>query len=121
MKQSSVEELLSGWPHSDQVKILCAFRLQNITAIPLQCPQTQRTKIFLVWELNSLGEIIFTDRVRSTREGYVLTRVCVSTPRGVPQPGPDGGGYHSQVQPPIRPGWGVPLPGGPLLRVFHLG
>ena len=32
---------------------------------------------------------IITDRVRSTREGYVLTRVwpsiCLSTPRGVPR------------------------------------
>ena len=42
---------------------------------------------------------IFTVRVRSTREGNVLTRVCVSvyTCRGgqVPQPGLDGGGgYH---------------------------
>ena len=45
---------------------------------------------------------VVTDCVRSRREGYVLTRVCpsvcLSTPRGVPQPGSGGGGYPSQVQ-----------------------
>ena len=53
------------------------------------------------------GQLFFiTDRVRSTREGYVLGRVCPSVclstpgggypspgPGGVPQPGP--GGYPS--------------------------
>ena len=62
---------------------------------------------------------IFTDRVRSTREGYVLTRVCpcihppsvcLSTPGGggVLHPGPDGGGGV----PWPGPGRGVPMPRG---------
>ena len=69
-------------------------------------------------------EVIFTDRVRSTREGYVLIRVCPSvSPQGtstwpggvpqsglmgggLPQPGPAAGWYPSQVQ-----WWGVPWPG----------
>ena len=58
--------------------------------------------------------LIFTDRVRSKREGYVLTPVCPSVclstggvPHlarrgGVPQPGP-AKGYCK--------GWGTPLPG----------
>ena len=81
---------------------------------------------------------IITDRVRSTREGYVLTRVCPSICLSTP-----GGGYPSQIQmgvpllkgyptlstpppfylvggtppqvppPSIRPGWGVPPPPPP--------
>ena len=43
------------------------------------------------------------------REGYVLTRVCLSTPGGVPRPGPDRG-YPSQVW------WGGGYPAG----VSHL-
>ena len=63
--------------------------------------------------------VLITDRVRSTREGYVVTRVCPSVclstgggfpsqiqPGGVPQPGLargyptwPGEGYPSQVQP----------------------
>ena len=58
-------------------------------------------------------ENIVTDRVRSTREGYVLTHVCPSVcphlEGGVPQPGPGGGeGYPSQVQ----AGGGTPTGGG---------
>ena len=45
-----------------------------------------------------------TDRVRSTREGYVLTRVCTSIHLSVC---PHLGGYPGQVQP-----GGVPQPGG---------
>ena len=60
---------------------------------------------------------IFTDRVRSTREGNVFS---LSTPRGIPEPGPaGGGGYPNQVQPGGEwypggyssrgvPWWGVP-------------
>ena len=55
------------------------------------------------------ADFLFTDRVRSTREGYVLTRVCLSVHTwggtvvrfsqwGVPKPGPGGGGYPSQLQ-----------------------
>ena len=44
--------------------------------------------------------VIFTDRVRSTREGYVLTRVCPSVCLST-------GGYPSQVW------WGVPEVGYP--------
>ena len=44
---------------------------------------------------------IITDRVRSTREGYVLTRVCPSVCLSTP-----GRGYPGQVQP-----GGVPQPG----------
>ena len=62
---------------------------------------------------------IFTDRVRSTREGYVLTRVCPSVCphlRGVPWPGPAGGvsgGYPTLGTTPSDlaggvPRWGVP-------------
>ena len=65
--------------------------------------------------------IIFTEPVRSTREGYVLTRVCPSIILSVH---PWGGGYPSQVHvgrvphptlgtPPIRPGQGVSLLGVP--------
>ena len=76
--------------------------------------------------------LIFTDRVRSTTEGHVLTRVCpsicLSTPGGgVPQPGPaggypDGGGYPTSGTP-VRPGQGVPHLGythWTWLRVPHL-
>ena len=75
--------------------------------------------------------IIITDRVHSTREGYVLTRVCpsvfLSTPRGrYPGQVQPGGGYSSQVQAgggvsqpgpargwgtPARSRWGIPQPG----------
>ena len=58
-----------------------------------------------------------TDRVRSSREGYVLTRVCPSVHnwgRGVPQPGPDGGipqpGPDGGGGTPIQPWRGVPHP-----------
>ena len=53
--------------------------------------------------------VIITDRVRSTREGNVLTRVCPSICLSTP------GGYPSQVQAggtPARSDQGVPLPGG---------
>ena len=63
-----------------------------------------------------------TDRVRSTRECYVLTRVCPSThPSVCPHLGgypgqvqTGGGGYPSQVQAggtPARSRQGVPQPG----------
>ena len=75
--------------------------------------------------------VFITDRVRSTREGYVLTRICPSVcPQGggyptwpgggVPQPGPAReyptwtGGYSSQVQPrgyPNQVQMRVPQPG----------
>ena len=69
---------------------------------------------------------IFTDRVRSTREGYVLTRVCpsVHTGGGDPSQVQVGGGYPCQVQPWIPPlvraggGYpdrGYPTSGTPLL------
>ena len=60
------------------------------------------------------------------REGYVLTRVCLSVQRGggvaqpgpdrrVPQPGTDGGtlarSRWGQGGTPVRSGWGVPQPG----------
>ena len=72
-------------------------------------------------EKGKLIGVIFTDRVRSTREGYVLTRVCPSVCQSTPS---GGGGYPSQVQlgeggypcrgvphlryPLVRPGQGVP-------------
>ena len=88
--------------------------------------------------LNSI--LIITDRVRSTREGYVLTRVCpsvcLSTPRGVtPARSRWGGGTPAKSRwgvpcqgvpllegtppqvPPIEPGWGVLLPEGTPLWV----
>ena len=65
--------------------------------------------------------LIFTDRVRSTREDYVLTRVCPSIhPSVCPHL---GGGYPGQVGrggvTPARSSWveGVPLPGGTLPQV----
>ena len=75
---------------------------------------------------------IFTDRVHSTREGYVLTRACPSVcqQRG-PQPGPvrggtptrsSQGGFPSQVQLsgyPTWQGWGTPWTGA--MGVPHLG
>ena len=76
--------------------------------------------------------LLFTDRVRSTRKGYVLTRVCpsvcLSTPRGgtLARSRSRGGGNPDQVQaggyptsgtPPVRPGWG----GTPAGLVPHLG
>ena len=78
--------------------------------------------------------VIITDRVRSTREGYVLTRVCpsicLSTPRGTPARSRWGyptsgtphqtwlGGYPDQGvphlgYPPVRPGQGYPNRGYP--------
>ena len=68
---------------------------------------------------------IFTDRVRSTREGYVLTRVCPSIclstggwgvphlARGVPQPGPARGApgqvwWGGVPQGGVPPGRGYP-------------
>ena len=66
-------------------------------------------KIWVPWIPNP----IFTDRVRSTREGYVLTRVCPSV-----CPHLRGGGYPSQVQvgggTPARSSWGYPDWGTPL-------
>ena len=50
---------------------------------------------------------MFTDRVRSTREGYVLTRICPSVCLST-------GGYPGQVQmggTPARSDGGVPQPG----------
>ena len=63
-------------------------------------------------ELQADLGVIITDRVRSTREGYVLTRVCPSVcPHlGVPWPGPAGGGGDRVPQP--GPGEGVPWWGG---------
>ena len=68
-------------------------------------------------------DIIITDRVRSTREDYVLTRVCpsihpsvcLSTPGGYPSQ-VQTGGYPSQVQVGGTPArcWGVPHLGYPL-------
>ena len=69
---------------------------------------------------NSVSKRSFvTDRVRSTREGYVLTRVCLSvhTWGGTPARSRRGGGYPSQVQVGGYPsqvqagGGGVPQPG----------
>ena len=61
--------------------------------------------------------MIITDRVRSTREGYVLTRVCPSIRPsvhkgrgGVPQPGPDRG--VPQLGVPPGQGWGTSQQGG---------
>ena len=56
--------------------------------------------------------LVFTDRVRSTSEGYVLTCVCPSVCLS------NGGeGYHSQIQLgegiPARSRWGVPPIGIP--------
>ena len=78
--------------------------------------------------------IFITDHVRSTREGYVLTRVCpsicLSTPRrrggtparfrqgevpqpgGVPEPGPGGGYPTSGTPPPSDLAGGGTLTGG---------
>ena len=55
---------------------------------------------------------LVTDRLRSTREGYVLTRVCPSIHPSIhlsvcPHLGGGGGGT------PARLNWGVPLPGVP--------
>ena len=64
-----------------------------------------------------------------------IPSICLSTPGGVPEPGPGGAGYPSQVQAgrvprwgyptlgthlPIRPGQGGTLSGGALLEVPHL-
>ena len=57
--------------------------------------------------------ILVTDRIRSTREGYVLTRVCPSMILSVHT---WGEGYPSQVQ----AGGGVPLPGPASRGVPHL-
>ena len=84
---------------------------------------------------------LFTDRVRSTREDYVLTRVCpsihpsvcLSKPmggthlrypspsdlaRGYPNRGTPASGTPPQV-PPIRPDWGYPDGGYPTLGTAH--
>ena len=65
------------------------------------------------------GMMFITDRVRNTREGYVLKRVCPSIhpsvcPHlggGIPQPGPGRG-----VPLPGPAGWGVPQQGVPHLE-----
>ena len=82
---------------------------RNSSFSPSQCTLMTTVRIYNALSFTiSFETFIITDRVRSTREGYVLTRVCPSvcprgsTPpvqagRGVPRPGPDGG-YPSQVQ-----------------------
>ena len=63
------------------------------------------------------------------REGYVLTRVCLSVcPHlgGIPRPGPDGevrqpGSARGGIPKVIRPGWGVPLRGGTPPQVPPIG
>ena len=49
----------------------------------------------------SSGSVFITDRVRSTRESYVLTRVCPQPGRGVP---------HLAGGTPARSSWGGGLP-----------
>ena len=118
---------------------LCTQRLH------LCCRQvrliTHKVNLFRHYFLSfsSMRQILFTfitDRVRSTREGYVLTRVCPSirlsvhrggTPPGrggVPQPGPAGGvpgpgsdqgGTPARSMGGLQPGptgWGIPRRGG---------
>ena len=81
--------------------------------------------------MSDLKKIIFTARVRSTREGNVLTRVCLSVHGGgylypimlcnISQnamgqptlPGPAGGG--TMLGGGGYPGWGLPWLGGTLL------
>ena len=89
---------------------------------------------FLKDVVSNVYELFITDRVRSTREGYVLTRVCPSVcpqggnparsrqrGEGVPQPGLDGGGWAGVPWPGPTggvpwpgPTWGVPKVGSPL-------
>ena len=55
---------------------------------------------------------VYTDRIWSAREGNVLTHVCpsicLSTPRGVPEPDPCGGGTPAQIQVGVPPAGGTP-------------
>ena len=83
----------------------------NCMALPTQVLDPLLVRILDLVQKNTSVKLkylvqstIVTDRVRSTREGYVLTRVCPSIclstgGEGVPQPGPaGGGGGYSPVQ-----------------------
>ena len=55
----------------------------------------------------TLSSHIFTDRVRSTTEGYVFTGVCLLTGGGgYPSQVPMGGGVPQGAYPPARSRWG---------------
>ena len=99
--------LSEGWKLASHA--ISSSSIELMSTVNCFCSYSKMERFFL----------FITDRVRSTRERYVLTRVCPSvclfTPgggapwpgpaRGVPQPG----GYPSQVRGGV-PHLGYPLP-----------
>ena len=150
-KSSEAPNWVRKYFHDEYKKPLSSIQLKSLSAAyvtPTTGIDRNRHTNNIEW-LHCFHWYIFTDRVRSTRESYVLTGVCpsicLSTPGGggypsqiqqaggypsqiqvggVLQPGP-GGGYPSQVQAGGYPNGGVPHlrypPIGPGRGVPQLG